>query len=240
MKSILKIIFTLGFVLGISQHNQLFAQGLKTCDLSIGFEHPGNNQVFEFGDTAMIDLYFVNYGPDTLNANDTIYYWAFGVPTAALVDQMIAPGDSLIVNLGWEANTGEETDTITVKAYLDSLSPTFIQTNFQNDTTSVSFVLKGSGVNGIRETASSKSNKLEVYPNPCNGILNLDMDAEQNTIVNLAVYNTLGREVVKKKGIHLLTGNNKRYLDLSTIPIGTYFLHISGKGYNGLRKVIKR
>ena len=76
--------------------------------------------------------------------------------------------------------------------------------------------------------------KLEIYPNPSNGIFNVEIKGEQFDLKSLTVVNTLGMPLVSK-AISNLSEINK--LDLSVLPRGTYFIHINSEGQQLVEKI---
>lgn len=72
---------------------------------------------------------------------------------------------------------------------------------------------------------------FNLYPNPTTNTLNIDL--ERNESINkYMLYNSVGQVIRSKK----LVGNT---IDVSTIPIGVYFLKIvSGNGSSSIKKVI--
>ena len=78
---------------------------------------------------------------------------------------------------------------------------------------------------------------LELFPNPTNGILNINIRAEEFTNANLKVLNVLGKEVYSKAGLNI-NGDVSVRVDLSSQPEGVYFVVISGENQKVVRKVL--
>ncbi len=76
----------------------------------------------------------------------------------------------------------------------------------------------------------STSKAVRVYPNPTNGELFLE---NVSTDMNIRLYDRTGRTVISKRA-----GENLVKLDVSDLPQGMYFLHISTKKGVELRKVL--
>jgi len=70
-------------------------------------------------------------------------------------------------------------------------------------------------------------NKVEVYPNPSNGVINI---SSENRITQLKLLDQLGRTIIEKKI------NDVRQLDISNEPSGVYYLFIN----NQLFRILKR
>ena len=76
---------------------------------------------------------------------------------------------------------------------------------------------------------------VNIYPNPANQILNVDLSAEEFTgMIHLKVIDMNGRRVFSQFRNH----NPTMQIDISNLPVGTYFLqvnsekHLIGKKFN--------
>lgn len=78
---------------------------------------------------------------------------------------------------------------------------------------------------------------IELYPNPTNGMLNINISVSEFTNADLKVLNVLGKEVYVKRGLNI-TGNLSTRIDLSTQPGGVYFVVISDHARKVVRKVL--
>ena len=75
-------------------------------------------------------------------------------------------------------------------------------------------------------TLELNSNKMLVYPNPTNGILNIEFNNFDNRYTSLSIVNILGDEVYKEQ----LENTSIKYsnqLDLSEYSNGIYFVKFS-------------
>jgi hypothetical protein len=85
---------------------------------------------------------------------------------------------------------------------------------------------------GIQEP--SLASVLKVYPNPLNGILNLNSSVE---LSKLAISNTLGQQVAEYTNLTIGTSS----YDVSNLDNGVYFITITGKSGDQLtQKLIKQ
>ncbi len=74
-----------------------------------------------------------------------------------------------------------------------------------------------------QEYRSENITEFQIYPNPANSILNIQAKHE-NPIISIEIYNLYGEQLNKIAYI-----NSQNYsLDLSTYPIGAYYLKING------------
>ena len=76
---------------------------------------------------------------------------------------------------------------------------------------------------GIEEIAGLGT--IAVYPNPSNGIFQLDVDLNEALVLDLVVVNMLGEEVAVKQ-INAVNGIYSDVIDLSTSAPGVYFLKV--------------
>ncbi len=66
-----------------------------------------------------------------------------------------------------------------------------------------------------------EENEIIVYPNPANNILNINCEKEIETI---KIYNQTGQLVLQTKA-----NTQKQSIDISDLPVGSYFIRIVGK-----------
>jgi hypothetical protein len=81
-----------------------------------------------------------------------------------------------------------------------------------------------SAVTGI---ADEKASNMLVYPNPTNGLINI----ENPVPMDITVYNMGGSEVAKVE-------KNARQIDLSSFPEGVYFLKFSNQNETSMKKIV--
>ena len=74
------------------------------------------------------------------------------------------------------------------------------------------------------------ANQLDVYPNPTNGILNIELTGQQEK--ELILYNTNGQQVYTNKL------NKTSTLDLSNLSNGVYYLQIKNEKSVDTKKLI--
>lgn len=115
------------------------------------------------------------------------------------------------------------------EAIIDSISYTGLMTN-----QSLARIPNGSGAfrlgqpthNGNNETVSTEntdasSELILCYPNPSNGLVTIELDANVKTAYQLVILSANG-EIVQMRQVTLTSGNNKLYLDLSNQAPGRY------------------
>jgi Zn-dependent metalloprotease len=77
---------------------------------------------------------------------------------------------------------------------------------------------------------------LEIYPNPGNGIFNLNLIVQQKANLKFTVFNALGQLIYESQ---LLIGNEQsEVIDLSNNSKGVYFVKLNNENYNLVKKLI--
>ncbi len=77
---------------------------------------------------------------------------------------------------------------------------------------------------------------LSVYPNPSTtGDFSVKFDSEESKLINIKVYNLIGREVYREQ-ISTQAGSQKTSFNLRNFPKGVYMLEVS----DGNQRVTRR
>ncbi|MFZ4399188.1 MAG: T9SS type A sorting domain-containing protein [Bacteroidales bacterium] len=85
----------------------------------------------------------------------------------------------------------------------------------------------------------NKDNNISVYPNPSNGIYNLNIISEgMNTENYFTIYSLLGNLILKEK-INNFSDTISKKIDLTSFPKGIYFIEINLNGISTTKKIIK-
>ncbi|WP_298136972.1 T9SS type A sorting domain-containing protein [Flavobacterium sp.] len=74
-------------------------------------------------------------------------------------------------------------------------------------------------------------NKLKIYPNPTDDILNISLD---NEITTVSIFNLIGQEILSKS-----VNNNQTSIDISNLSAGTYLVKVSSGNEVKTIKVVK-
>ena len=82
----------------------------------------------------------------------------------------------------------------------------------------------------------SLSLKMTLYPNPSNGIVNMNISGTQNDL-NLALFDINGRVVYNVK-INSKYQNLKKVLDLSSLPKGIYLVNLWNSNQKYVSKIL--
>lgn len=78
---------------------------------------------------------------------------------------------------------------------------------------------------------------LNIYPNPTNGIVNIDVALNTSSNVNVDVYNMVGERVVEIREHDLV--NKTLQLDMTDLPEAAYFIKVSAAGQVVNTKLLK-
>lgn len=76
-----------------------------------------------------------------------------------------------------------------------------------------------------------------VYPNPATTTLNIEVNASQNSDVNMCVYNIMGQKVAEKNGT-VNTGINTLDINTSELSSGVYFVTVKANGFDKTMKFV--
>lgn len=86
-------------------------------------------------------------------------------------------------------------------------------------------------VSGLGNTLS-KNMSFVTFPNPSNGLVNLQMNASGEGVKDIQVLNTLGQVVFVDQ-----TASNKVQLDLSHLAKGMYMVEVKAGPYSGVQRI---
>lgn len=78
---------------------------------------------------------------------------------------------------------------------------------------------------------------LDMYPNPTNGMLYIDMEAKDISNLDLTVYSLTGAEVAKKS-YQNVNGNFSTTLNLTSLPKGIYTIKLASEKGNLVRRIV--
>ena len=90
---------------------------------------------------------------------------------------------------------------------------------------------------GMEENSSNAG--VRISPNPSSGIFLLKLNPDYPTSYDLAVYNSLNKRVFAVNNMQV-EGSFSKVLDLGNQATGIYYLHITGKNINVIKKLIVR
>lgn len=76
------------------------------------------------------------------------------------------------------------------------------------------------GINDVEEAI-----QLSIYPNPTNGLVNIDIELNTSADVNVDIYNMVGERVFEVKELNVTTSSVQ--LDMTDLPEAAYFIRVS-------------
>lgn len=88
---------------------------------------------------------------------------------------------------------------------------------------------------GISEWNSSRSNKIQIYPNPANGFCLVDFESTSNDYATIGLYDIEGKSILQVK--ELLTEGIHTY-QINGISTGIYTLKVESKDYCYYSKIV--
>ena len=74
--------------------------------------------------------------------------------------------------------------------------------------------------------------KVKLYPNPVNDVLNISLDKE---ITGVSIYNLLGQEVLSKS-----INSNETSIDVADLTTGTYLIKATSNNEVKTLKIVKQ
>jgi hypothetical protein len=120
---------------------------------------------------------------------------------------------------------GQNLENLTIVAFVQNTSTKdILQANF------VPVVLNV----GVSENAMDQ--RLRVFPNPTEGILNVQYEAPATGVAQIEVFNVLGERVFEATR-SMAAGTQREVIDMSNLNGGIYFVNITADGVRASRKV---
>jgi hypothetical protein len=89
------------------------------------------------------------------------------------------------------------------------------------------------------EETLTKSDVLEIYPNPGNGFFHLNFESASAAKSTVRMYNSTGVQVLEKE-LDLTDGKASQDLDLRGTPAGLYIMEVQNDKVRHIRKLIVR
>lgn len=124
--------------------------------------------------------------------------------------------------------------TATTNATADPANPNFVWVS--RNINLISLHVRGTSTVGINENLTNNIH-LSVYPNPSNGVFNINLNAETTENVNLSVKNIVGQTVLTEKVS--ISGFTKETISLANQSNGLYFLTIENNNVTKTVKLVK-
>ena len=190
-------------------------------------------RVLPIGSSKILDNSTYGY-PDTLNFNDSVagyFHSNVGVlGTFNNAGQFRGAGNKY---LGIKLNSGGQyySGWIELNCNFNRDSLKIISCGYNS--TSNALILAGQTTTNGVPNCPEKSQEIKLFPNPCNGILNVEINPKINYEINLT--NSQGDEITPS-GNFLQRGDNK--IDLRSLPNGTYFLKLFSRETVSTKRIV--
>ncbi|TVR81829.1 MAG: T9SS C-terminal target domain-containing protein [Chitinophagaceae bacterium] len=91
----------------------------------------------------------------------------------------------------------------------------------------------------INDVKNTENLKLEIYPNPSNGIIQIFLNKQFSGLVNIEIFNITGQKVFNQE-YNFTSDNNSLILDVKVLITGVYFLTVNHKDLTVNQKLIIR
>lgn len=199
--------------------------GQKNVDLQMSIESPQNDEVIDYGDTLYLKINVKNIGPDTLFMNsDTFYYVSSAAPISSSNWADLNPGDSAVFDFMYMVNDGHVDDqTQDICIYFLPYSNSFVDTNATNDTSCVSYTLKGSQNDVGIDNVQLLNDKINIYPNPAREHVFINFNLARKERIHVRLYDIIGRQIIHEQK-DLPKGEHSISLDILELNPGIYWL----------------
>ena len=120
-----------------------------------------------------------------------------------------------------------------VKSILDSIC--IPQQDLYYD---IMFTITEPRVDGIQNNKSTDDNICNIYPNPCDRLLNVEYELQHSSSVYFEVVDNAGEKVITTGEKTFQAGSYKLELNTSAIPNGVYYLTMSKSGVKTTRSFV--
>lgn len=234
------------------------AQSVRSCDLTVTINSPGNNEIIQPNDTSWLEFTITNSGPDPILSTDTLWFFdqTTVFPFLALTD---IPKDGTksytrselnmsIVNNNAGATSDFNTQlcmklvnqsTIFYSATTGPLV-TFEDPDTANNWSCVNITFEGtdtdpSDISTIRNTSEAF---LSIYPNPASDEVNLSVNSEKIENITLKIVDLKGREVMRRDYEQVQPGPTPLKLNIAALPDGMYFIELHTEVTKSREKLI--
>jgi PKD repeat protein len=156
--------------------------------------------------------------PDLCNEDWDPYLLTEGQPEGGVYS-----GDHIIDNMYFDAEGLEPNDYLV----------TYTFENEYGCSNSADYMVSVVNCVGVDE---NKTVGLELYPNPTNGILNLNISADQFNNASLSIIDAVGKEIYHQDGLNI-DGSYSTSVDLSEQPQGIYFVILKSDNQRASKKI---
>ena len=140
------------------------------------------------------------------------------------------------LNWGYQIDTGGQKNI----SFVDSLHgwTTPMYSGFVEHTTNGGGSISYVGIINISNEIPEGYKLFQNFPNPFNPSTKIEIDVPQRSLINIAVYDVTGREVVTLINEELAAGKFSVTWDASNYPSGLYFCRLTSDKFTETRKMI--
>lgn len=156
------------------------------------------------------------------------------VTNATSYQWVISPANAGVISGGGTTGLVNWNDSFTGNAFIKVRALNSCETGEFSDSLQVT-VLPG---NNIEKIDISRNIKINVFPNPNNGLFSIAMHQKKTFGLTLTVFNAFGEKVYEEKNISFM-GDYQQTLDLRTLQNGLYMIKIEGDNVKGNYKFLK-
>ncbi|MFZ4739646.1 MAG: T9SS type A sorting domain-containing protein [Bacteroidales bacterium] len=150
----------------------------------------------------------------------TTYIWSYSGNGANFFPSNITTSDSVFINFDANATSGN----LTVKGHNNCGGDGTVSPNYPINVTV-----------GVIENVNNL--KYNLFPNPCDNILNIDFVDFKEKATTVSIYSITGIEVLKSD-IKMLTKSLLQF-DISSLSKGMYFVEIKNDKQSSIKKFVK-
>lgn len=191
--------------------------------------------------SVIIQMGFVNHGPDSIVAGDSLkfrtpygsFYYVFDTMWA-INDTIAFPADTFRFTDGPATGDMNWCDSAYVVDFTPGVGPINDADLSNNKNCTTIYILNNNGT-GIF-TPSIKSEAISIYPNPTSDDINFEYNFDKVATATVRVIDLLGRTVITKDYGTQNVGNSKFTINVADLPNGLYTLEMVTDGKRAVSK----
>lgn len=207
----------------------------RQVDLEIHIDEPANAEVFQSGQSFLLTVSITNHGPDEMQAGDSLFVITpSGEPTWGTLPEAI-PVDGNFSLFSNEITMPAVETTTDFDLCVQLVDDPTTQIRLMGNPISVSYIDPAPGNNvichtitveaqpsSITETAKGIAN-LELYPNPAKDFVQVPIDPNGASAIQLRILDISGR-IVFNQAFSQAAGRDAIQVDLTQFQNGVYIL----------------
>jgi photosystem II stability/assembly factor-like uncharacterized protein len=150
-------------------------------------------------------------------------------------------GDNGVIYKSMNGGINWVTETIPGNYLLNSICFPANETGWTCGDGGVILKTTNGGITGVQQTGTGIPKKFSLsqnYPNPFNPVTQINFDLPKTGLVNITIYNSLGKEIKQIVSKELFAGSYSIDWDASLNPSGIYFYKITAGEFTQTRKMV--